>query len=363
MPLDDDQLLTSHRDQQSSSHVHAVETADLTKRFPRPRSFFTKPGTEARRGILAVDRVTLQLRQGEIFGLVGPNGAGKTTLVKMLTTLLVPTSGWARVADLDTVKDERQVRRIVGLITSNERSFYWRLTGRQNLAFFASLYGLSRRFAQRWIEELFDLVGLQAKANERFDGYSTGMKQRLALARGLLNRPRFLFMDEPTKGVDPIGTAKIIDIIRTRIVDVWKPTVLITSHNLVEIERLCDRIAFMHNGRIIGSGTMEELRRVVRAVDHYHLTVRSVTSQQLQEFARTATVLAPLSVTDRDGVLELEADFERGSDGFARMVRSVVMAGGELLSCTLTKESLEDVFQRLIGGEGACERSKAQEPS
>ncbi len=325
-----------------------VRAVELSKDYPRPTAFFSVLARRARGTVRAVDRVSLHLRPGEVFGLVGPNGAGKTTLIKMLTTLLVPTSGQAWIAGHDTRRAAARVRGLVGLVTSNERSFYWRLTARQNLEFFARLYHLPRREARRWIDELLALVGLAEAADRRFDGFSTGMKQRLALARGLLSRPPFLFMDEPTKGVDPLGAAEIIDMIRGRIIETWKPTILITSHNLSEVERLCRRVALMHHGRIIHCGELEDLRRLARPADVYRLSIRNLAPAVLVRLAHSAGAAADPRIHSVNGSVELEVSFAQQGGGFARLIRTTVEAGGDVLTCTSVQESFEDVFQKLV---------------
>lgn len=328
----------------------AIDACALTKTFPIPTSFFSKFHRRSRDKVLAVDRVSLSIQEGEIHGLVGPNGAGKTTLIKMLTTLLVPTSGHASVAGLDVVKHQHRVRKVVGLVTSNERSFYWRLTGRQNLSFFAAIYHVPRRKAAPWTDELLDLVGLRDKADERFDGYSTGMRQRLALARGLFSKPMILLMDEPTKGVDPIGATEIIKLIRERVTELWRPTILITSHNLGEIERLCDQISLMHHGRIIASGALSELRNLVRASSLHRLTVKNIDGEKISAIAERAEALPPTKVSPLNGAVEVEVSFERGSEGFSRLIRGVIEAGGDVLTSTAIDETIEDVFQKLVPG-------------
>lgn len=317
-------------------------------RFPGKRSLFGRPG---RPPFLAVDNVDLELRQGETFGLVGPNGAGKTTLIKMLTTLLTPTEGRVTIGGLDIVRDAFEVRSSVGLVTSNERSFYWRLTARQNLEFFASLYNLPQREVRSWIDELFELLKLEDRADDRFDSYSTGMKQRLAFARGLLCKPKFLFMDEPTKGVDPVSRADLDSILRERIIERWRPTVLITSHDLGEIERLCDRVAVMNHGRFMASGTVEELRAQAGAMDSFKLRVRGLTAEQLQALAAASGALPGAQVQESERAVELRVQFPQGAEDFPRLVKGIVELGGDVLTCTLVQQSFDDVFQSLVRNE------------
>ena len=325
-----------------------VETSGLTKIFRPPKSLIGRWLARPRKDVLAVDRVDLAIRKGEIFGLVGPNGAGKTTLIKMLTTLVMPTSGQARVGDYNVVQGEMQVRRLVGLVTSNERSFYWRLTGRQNLEFFASLYQIPRAEAHHWVNELLDLLDLSDKGDDRFDSYSTGMRQRLAMARGLLSKPSIIFMDEPTKGVDPIGAAQIIEMIRGPVMDLWKPTVLITSHNLTEIQRLCKRIALLHHGRVIACGDFAYLHSLASTGERYSLAVRKLSVDTLACIARDVEATMPINVTQLNGASEFDIELPLGRECFPRLIRAVVSAGGDVLKCTSQEASFDEVFHTLI---------------
>ena len=350
----------------------AVETVDLGKQFFPRRGIISRLRRDGEGGrcVEAVSGVSLTLHHGEIFGLVGPNGAGKTTLIKMLTTLLEPSSGSARIGQMDVVRRQREVRRLVGLVTSNERSFYWRLTGYQNLCFFADLYRLPPRETREWIDQLVEMLDLRDRIHLRFDAYSTGMRQRMAMARGLLNRPRILFMDEPTKGVDPIAAAQIIRIIKRRIIPQWHPMILITSHNLAEIEKLCDRIAFMRRGRIVACGTMDELRAGTALTREHHLVVRGVAQERLEGMAReagaakveaSADATQPGSASLRVAVIR---DDVEDAEALPRLIRAVVQAGGDVLRCTEREPTLDDVFDRIIApgdelqAEAASEEAK-----
>jgi len=244
----------------------AVLTRDLTKYFAGatdlrdfiPRVFKPKPPVKA------VDGVDLRVEQGEIFGLLGPNGAGKTTLIKMLCTMIIPTSGEASVDGHDIVRNGENVRKSIGLVSGEERSFYWRLSGKENLRFFGTLYGLEARELKKKIDELVDLLEMGEYADRRFDEYSTGMKQHLAIARCLLADARVLFMDEPTKSLDFQSARKLRRFIKDRVVSQEKRTVIFTTHNLQEAADFVDRIALMNKGRIKALGTVRELKEKIK---------------------------------------------------------------------------------------------------
>ncbi len=227
---------------------------------------------------LAVNRVSLSVLQGELFGLLGPNGAGKTTLIKMLSTLILPTSGTARVNGY-ALNCDTAIKSTIGLVTSDERSFYWRLTGRQNLEFFASLHGLFADKNKDRINEVLEIFDLSAYADERFLTYSTGIRQRLSIARALINQPKILFLDEPTKGLDPDATHKLHQLIRQRLTNQLGLTVFLTTHNLTEAQALCDRIAIMHQGTMRACGTITELRSSLQAGRRYILHVNRLTPE------------------------------------------------------------------------------------
>jgi ABC-2 type transport system ATP-binding protein len=208
---------------------------------------------------VAVDDLDLVVEPGQIFGLLGPNGAGKTTLIKVLTTLLSPTSGRAAVAGFDVARQGHQVRRRIGFVFGGDRGLYYRLSGRDNLLYFAALHGLGRGEAAERTDRLLSLVGLQSHAGRRVEQYSRGMRQRLHVARGLLTDPKVLFLDEPTIGLDPEGAREL----RALIAELRgsQRTVLLTSHYMVDIDLLCDRLTIVGDGRVLAEGTPGDIRR------------------------------------------------------------------------------------------------------
>ncbi len=221
--------------------------------FPRVRKFL---GIKAKQEVEALVEVNLEIAEGEVFGLIGRNGAGKTTLTKIVATLVQPTSGTVSVYGNDTVEDDVKVRSLVGLATAEERSFYWRLTCRQNMMFFSRLHGLTDKAAKTRISDLFEQLGLTELRDRRFSDLSTGNKQKLAVARALLAHPQVLLLDEPTRSLDPLAAANMRDIIAS----LENVTILLTSHNLSEIEELCGRVAIITKGAIGAVDTPTGLR-------------------------------------------------------------------------------------------------------
>jgi ABC-2 type transport system ATP-binding protein len=231
-----------------------VEALELKRTYATTTGSFRRRRTE----IEAVRGVSFAIEKGELFGLLGPNGAGKTTTIKMLITLLIPTSGTARVLGRDVVADVHWVRRRIGYVFGGDRGLYERLSALDNLRYFSELYGVEPANQRRRIGELLELVGLAGRERERVEGFSRGMKQRLHIARGLLHDPPVVFLDEPTIGLDPVGARELRAAIAS-LVQVGK-TVLLTTHYMFEADQLCDRIAIISGGRIVGEGTPRELK-------------------------------------------------------------------------------------------------------
>ena len=211
-----------------------------------------------RQPVEAVKGISFEVERGELFGLLGPNGAGKTTTIKMLITLLLPTGGSARVLGHDVVAEPREVRRRIGYVFGGDRGLYERLSGLDNLRYFAELYGVPPREQKQRIGELLELVGLAGREDERVEGYSRGMRQRLHIARGLLHKPEALFLDEPSIGIDPVGARELRQTVAN--LTTQGVTVLLTTHYMFEADELCDRIAVIAGGRIVAEGTPADLK-------------------------------------------------------------------------------------------------------
>ncbi|MEW6202444.1 MAG: ABC transporter ATP-binding protein [bacterium] len=231
-----------------------IEISDLKKIFHESSLIPLRRG----RRIVALDGVNLRVNSGEVVALVGRNGAGKTTLLKILTTLVLPTSGKARIDGTDVVSEPDRVRALAGFATGDERSFYWRLTGRQNLELFAALYNLPTRLIRSRVEELSHTLGFSSYADQTFKSYSTGMRQRLALARSLIHNPLVLLLDEPTHGLDPVMKSQLLNFIRDELVRSAGKTILFATHQLSDATEIADRIAVIDRGRIIAELPSQE---------------------------------------------------------------------------------------------------------
>jgi ABC-2 type transport system ATP-binding protein len=330
----------------------AIHTRDLTKRFVIQDSLkhrLRRPWARTGQEITAVDRVSLDVHEGELFGLLGPNGAGKTTLIKLLCTLVVPTSGVARIGGVD-LEHAGRVRALVGMASGDERSFYWRLSGRDNLEFFAALYGLDPAAARRRVAQLLAQFELADRADQPFRTYSSGQKQRLSIARALLHHPRVLFLDEPTRSLDPTTTMHLHAFVEEELMRREGMTILLTTHRLDEAQRLCDRVAIMDGGRIRACGAPDELRASLGPTVIYELRVGGLPAEQGSSAPRldSAPFGGQLTITalpEADSWLfTLETSAEEAA--LPTLIERVIQAGGQVQDVTRERPSLESVFQR-----------------
>src|SRR5260370_10024281 len=227
----------------------AIKLTALRKKYTSHRGTFRRTRVQT----IGLDGIDLAIQRGELYGLLGPNGAGKTTTVKILTTLLLPDSGAARVLGLDVVKQTDALRRRIGFVFGGERGLYWRLSGLDNLRYFADLYRIPADVSRRRIPELIERLGLSGRERDKVEVYSRGMKQRLHLARGLLNDPEVLFLDEPTIGLDPVRSRGLPVLVR-ELADSGK-TIFVTTHYVFEAYSICDRIAVINKSKLVAQGT------------------------------------------------------------------------------------------------------------
>jgi ABC-2 type transport system ATP-binding protein len=329
----------------------AISIQDVSKTYPVPlagaRKFFRMA---TRAPVEALGGVSLEVGEGEVFGLIGRNGAGKTTLAKIIATLVQPTEGTVSVRGFDSVRDEARVREVVGLASAEERSFYWRLTVEQNLVFFSRLYGLGTRKGTRRIEELIELFELTELRRRRFGELSTGNKQRMTVARAMLNSPPVLLLDEPTRSLDPLAAARMRELIGSLARGARPVTILLTSHNLTEVEELCERVAVISRGRIRAVDEPRSLRAAHRNRERVRLTLRGVTAESAVELLRVALAESGEPAQFDAEPLEngaVSINFERDSedDTLDRALRVLVEGGAHVVSCETERGTLLDVLE------------------
>ncbi|KAF5434250.1 ABC-2 type transport system ATP-binding protein [Candidatus Methanophagaceae archaeon] len=330
---------------------YAIETFNLTKKFVPIRGFNDLLHPFRKREVTALEHVNLKIRKGELFGILGPNGAGKTTLIKMLCTLILPTFGTALVNGYDIAKEEEKVKASMGLVTGEERSFYWRLTGRQNLIFFASLHKFSSSEVQKRVNDVLHFVDLEDKAADKFHSYSTGMKQRMAIARGLLNEPEILFMDEPTKSLDPGAAQHLREFIKERLVKDQGKTVFLSTHHLGEAEELCDRIALINKGGIKACGTLSELRGMIEKREKYIIKVTNFSDSVFAKLHDLEGVIT-LSTHVQSDVVTLEIQLSDSELVLPQIIDTIVNVGGKIHACHSKEIDINDLFTQLMNDAG-----------
>ncbi|HJR78903.1 MAG TPA: ATP-binding cassette domain-containing protein [Anaerolineales bacterium] len=343
----------------------AVEAKQLVKKFPARPGTGDKPANgepasppkrrrwslakkEPRAMFTAVDGVDLQIKRGEIFGLLGPNGAGKSTTIRMLCTLLEPTSGTAHINGFDIVKQANDVRRSLGTLLAGERSIYWKLTGRENLEYFAALYHIPATVARQRVEELIERMELRERANELVEKYSTGMRQRVAIAKALLARPPILLLDEPTLGLDPQAARRLRELIAE--LKEEGHTILLTTHYMEEADLLSDRIGIIDQGKIIALDTPEGLKRRIDQKEVIRLEVsgwQDYIGERLRALSDVQNLVARQQGEADLWEVNLQASNSRSV--LPKLVESISQNGTRLVNMNIVKPSLEDVFIHLTG--------------
>lgn len=293
--------------------------------------------------VVALDSLSLQVQPGEVYGVLGPNGAGKTTAIRIFSTLLIPTAGSAQVMGHDVVKAAGDVRRRIGLILGGERGLYERLTGRQNLQYFASLYLMSPRRGAERADAALEEVGLTHAADRKVEQYSRGMRQRLHVARGLLPDPDVIFMDEPTIGLDPEAAQdfrRLVPELRER-----GKTVLLTTHYMLEADVLCERIAVIDHGRLVALDTPEGLKRRFGQGQVTEATLRAATPELADRLRALRGVTAIES--DMEGAAQRVKVYADAGRDIASGLRN--LAGTDAIQSIVTREpSLEEAYLSLI---------------
>lgn len=318
----------------------AVETESLTRVFNPKKK---KEG----KSVTALNSVDLRIERGELFGLLGPNGAGKTTLLKILSTLLLPTSGKAYVAGFDVAKDFQEVRKRINMVSGGEISGYGLLTVRENLWMFTQFYGMKSAVAFKQIDTMLELFGMSDKKNEKVRTLSTGMRQKMNVIRGFVTDPEILFLDEPTLGLDVNASRVIRDYIVEWVEKRPDKTVLLTTHYMAEADQLCDRIAIIDDGKILACDAPDTLKRLVKTstmlkIDVTLLNNKSVLDKipGVEKFTYTDDPASNL--TSLKFVLQDES-------AVSDIVSEIVHSGAKILALRKTEPTLEDVFIKMVG--------------
>jgi len=317
----------------------AITVSELRRVYHTSKGILRK----SRQVVEAVKGISFDVDFGELFGLVGPNGAGKTTTIKMLTTLLTPTSGTSKVLGYDIVRDVVEIRRRIGIIFGGERGLYYRVSGRENLRYFADLYGVPLSKREKRISELLEMVGLSDRADDKVESYSRGMKQRLHIAKGLVNDPELVFMDEPTIGLDPQAARDTRAMIK-QLVQKGK-TILLTTHYMFEADELCRRIGVISNGEIVALDTPEGLKRFVKDISVIEVEAFGVVDADiaaLRQRSEVKTVSANL-----DGERQtVRIQTPKGSEFVPEVTK--ILGGAKIFDIRTKEPTLEDAYLRLV---------------
>jgi len=292
-----------------------------------------------------VKDVSFEIDYGELFGLVGPNGAGKTTTIKMLTTMLIPTSGTATVLGYDIQKDVTKIRERIGIVLGGERGLYTRVNAIDNMRYFADLYGVPVSTQEKRIRELLQFMGLWDRAKDRVETYSKGMKQRLHLARGLINDPQLIFMDEPTIGLDPEIAKETRNMIK-ELVEKGK-TILLTTHYMFEADELCKRVAIIRNGEIVALDTPSGLKKYVMDTSVVEVEGFGITENEVARFKEVSEVLTvSADLSENKQVLKIQT--AKGSEIISEAQE--ILKNSRIYDIKIKEPTLEDAYLRLVEG-------------
>lgn len=317
----------------------AIYVRGLTREYVT-RSFFGGV-TRTTQALAGID---FDVRYGELFGLIGPNGAGKTTTIKILTTLLTPTGGEAKILGLDVARELYEIRRRIGIVFGGERGLYNRVSAIDNLRYFSDLYGVDPAVARKRIPELLSVVGLSDRAEERVEKYSRGMKQRLHIAKAMVHDPELLFLDEPTIGLDPAGARDIRNMIRD--MKGQGKTIMLTTHYMFEAEELCERVGVISKGKIVALDTPAALKKGVRDISVIELRTYGVTMDYVEALRKLPNVVRVVAELDSE-VQYIRVQTPLGAD-LLTSVTSALPAGAKIIDRTIKEPTLEDAYLRLV---------------
>lgn len=319
----------------SADRKVSVEVSDLRREFKTKES-----------PVVALDGVALKVYEGEVFGVLGPNGAGKTTMIRILSTLLLPSSGWAKVMGFDVATEAEKVRRVINMASGAEKAGYDFISAKRNLWFFSQLYGIPNELAEKRIAELSEMLGLTKYLERKFYALSTGYRQRATIARAFVNDPKVVFLDEPTIGLDVMTALSIREFLRAQAKEAGR-TIILATHNMAEVEAICDRVAIIDKGRIIASGTPDSLKRSLGAPAVVMEVSPLPTS--LDNLSQVRGVKGFTSSTDEErGVSTVQVVVE-DDQAAAGAVKAVEGMGFKVVATWRKPATLEEVFVALVG--------------
>lgn len=293
----------------------------------------------------AVKNINIEVKPGKIIGLLGLNGAGKTTVIKMLTTMIEPTTGAIQIDGIDAIKNPMKAKEKLNLITGGERNIYWRLTARENLQYFGRLYGISEKELNKRIEEVLKIVNLDKEADTPVEKYSKGMKQRLQIARGLINDPNYIFLDEPTLGLDIVIAKELREYIK-RLAKEKNKGILLTTHYIQEAEELCDYIYIINQGEIIAEGKSDELKRLY--VNQYMINIElaNINEKFLKKIEKLNSKLCVITYNQNTSLLKINSDH----DSIKKIVDLINECQCKIINMITLEPSLEDTLLNILGG-------------
>lgn len=298
------------------------------------------------KSLVAVDHINFNVKEGEIFGFLGPNGAGKTTTIRMLSTLTRPTDGTATVDNYDIIKDDNEVRKLIGLV-SEKMIMYDRLTAKENLWFFGKLYNIPKEILNKRIDELLELVQLSDWKNSQVGTFSSGMRQRMNVIRGLLNMPKVLFLDEPTLGLDPQSSVEVREFVK-KINRENKTTIILTTHMMVEADMICDRIGIIDRGKIVALDTSTNLKKLVSGADTtiLRLEIANLTTNMITSIQSLKCV----NSVSQDNSTHIKVHVN-GNEAFDTIIDTIRAEKGKINLVENLQPTLEDVFLHITGRE------------
>ncbi len=300
--------------------------------------------------VIALEGVNLSIPRGQVFGLLGPNGAGKTTLIKILTTLLLPTSGSAQVEGLDVAAHPQEIRRRIAMVSGGETSGYGLLTVEENLWMFARFYGLESKVARQRIDEMIQVVGLEEKRRTKISDLSTGLRQKMNFIRGFVSDPDVVFLDEPTLGLDVAAARQVRDYVLSWMRDHPDRTLLLTTHYMAEADEMCDRLAIIDKGKLLALDTPSNLKRRLQGETVYSLKVAPLGNRPLDKADMIEGVpgVRQATVAEQDGLTELSLILDE-DDALSGVLDHLHRRGSTLLALEKRVPTLEDVFIDLVG--------------